>query len=295
MFPSDLSVMRYNIVLLSMALSLSLAGCGKSDRADRQDKPLIAVSIEPLRNIVERIAGDNFDVITILDKGANPETFDPSMSKRAAADRSAVFFTVGAFPFEEAIEKSGSDKSKAVDVSDGIKRLYGTHGQRAGHECGHAGDPHTWTSVRNMRVMAGNITDYLSEIDPDHAEEYKARSVSLSAELDSIDQKISERLSGAKPRAFAIWHPSLGYFANDYGLKQIAVGEESKEISPRRLKEIIAGAAGDSVRVFFFQKEYDSRQAEAINEQLGSRIVNIDLLGYDWLSQIEAITDELTE
>lgn len=281
-------------VIVSTAIALSLfSGCRKAEQQDRQDKPVIAVSIEPLRNIVERIAGDRYEVITLLDKGANPETFDPSMSKRATADHSLVYFTVGAFPFEKAIEKSGNGKNRIIDVSSGIKRLYDTHGHNEAHDCDHEGDPHTWTSVRNMKVMAGNITKVLKDLDSDNSMMYENRLDSLSAELDSLDTKIGEIISDARPRAFAIWHPSLGYLSKDYGLKQIAVGEESKEVSPRRLKEIIATATGDSVKVFFFQKEFDSRQASSINDQIGSRLVDIDLLDYDWTSQIELIANEL--
>lgn len=277
----------------AVVLLLILTGCGKASESEQPDKKIIAVSIEPLRNIVERIAGDDYEVVTILDKGANPETFDPSMSKRVAADQSIIYFTVGAFPFEQAIEKSGNGTNKTVDASSGIKRLYGTHGHNADHDCEHGADPHTWSSIKNIRKMAENVANSMAGIDAENADEFEKRLSLLTAELDSLDRNVAESLSEAKTQAFAIWHPSLGYFARDYGLKQIAVGEESKEVSPRKLKEIIASAKEDSVKVFFFQKEYDSRQASAINEQIGSRLITIDLLDYDWISQIELICNEL--
>ncbi len=110
--------------------------------------------------------------------------------------------------------------------------------------------------------------------------------------MDSIDSVVAGRL-GSEGGAFAVWHPSLSYFARDYGLEQIAVGAESKEVSPRRLKEIIDEARADSVEVFFFQREYDSRQAQTINSAIGSRLVTIDPLSYDWEGQLFLITDEL--
>ena len=60
----------------------------------------------------------------------------------------------------------------------------------------------------------------------------------------------------------SVWHPSLSYFARDYGLEQISLGTEGKEMSAKSLTEAIDKARDKGVGVFFFQKEYDSRQAE---------------------------------
>ena len=155
-------------------------------------------------------------------------------------------------------------------------------------------DPHIWTSPRNMKLIAGNLADRLVELYPNQKSHIRRNQERFSKRMDSIDAALAAQLEGA-PKAFAVWHPSLSYFARDYGLEQVAVGAESKEVSPRKLKEIIDEARGDSVRVFFFQREYDSRQAETINEAVGSRLVIIDPLSYDWEGQIRLIADELAQ
>ena len=53
-------------------------------------------------------------------------------------------------------------------------------------------------------------------------------------------------------------------------------------------------ARADSVKVFFFQKEYDSRQARSINDEIGSRMVYINPLDYDIIKQMTLIADELS-
>lgn len=279
--------------IFSIISCLLLAGCTKN--SNQEVKPTIAVSIEPLRNIAEQIAGDDFTVETILDRGANPETFDPSMSRRAAVDKSVAFFTIGAFPFEEKLSLSAGERIKTTDVSDGIKRVYGTHTHSNGAECHHEADPHTWTSAKNAKIIAENIAGALSELNPDHAVVYKHRLDSLVNVIDALDEKIKLQLADLPSRSFAIWHPSLSYLARDYQLKQISVGQENKEVSPRRLKEILENASSEGIRVFFFQKEFDSRQAMTINEHLGSRLVVIDPLDYDWMKQLQTIADELSK
>ena len=60
---------------------LFFTGCKPSGRTDNKgtQRPVITVSIEPLRYITERIAGDGFHVETFLyRKAAAPETYEPT-------------------------------------------------------------------------------------------------------------------------------------------------------------------------------------------------------------------------
>ncbi|MDE5553674.1 MAG: zinc ABC transporter substrate-binding protein [Muribaculaceae bacterium] len=276
-------------ILSAAAIIICMTTCGKN--RNESSKPMVAVSIAPLGNLVESICGDDYEIITLLDRGANPETFDPAMSKRAAAEKSDIYFMLDAFPFEKSV---AGKRENVIDVSTGVQHLYGTHSHGDNEECHHEADPHIWTSGKNMKIIAHNIGEAMMKHYPENAGKYRIRLDSLITVIDSLDNALTLKLNNAHPKSFAIWHPSLGYFAKDYGLKQIAVGEESKEISPVRLKETINKAVADSVIVFFFQKEFDSRQAFSINEQLGAKMITIDPLAADWMGQLDMITDELT-
>ena len=284
------------VYTLSATAMIFTASCSKNNDGDSTDKPVIAVSIAPLADLVETICGDDCEIVTLLDRGANPETFDPAMSKRAAAEKSDIYFMLDAFPFEKTVI---GNRDGVIDVSTGIERLYGTHSHNHSDGDNHhhhemESDPHSWTSAKNMKIIARNIGQAMIKYDSKNADTYRTRLDSLTAVIDSLDQALAARLDSAPTKSFAIWHPSLGYFARDYGLKQIAVGEESKEISPLRLKETINKAIADSVKVFFFQKEFDSRQAYSVNDRLGARMVTIDPLAADWIGQLNLIADELS-
>ncbi len=141
--------------------------------------------------------------------------------------------------------------------------------------------------------MARNMTAALAQISPDSAGIYSARLSSLLERLDSLNVTLAAELAAAPSRTFAVWHPSLSYFARDYGLEQLAVGQESKEMSARQARNIIDRAKADSVYVFFFQKEFDARQAEAINSEIGSRLVTIDPLDYNLDKQLQIVSDAI--
>lgn len=289
----------YILILLLPAL---LWSCGNS-RHDNA-KPVLAVSLAPESRLLEALAGDGYEIVTVLENGANPELFETPMARRVAVDRSRVYFKNGGLPFEDAILATLPDSVRVVDLSEGITPIYGTHGHHHGHEAeeheghehhdGEGFDPHIWTSVKNARVMASNMARALIDLDPSQADAVNSRLAALDARLDSIDRTVAARLDSAGADKFLVWHPSLSYFARDYGLTQIAVGQEAKEVPVGRLKEIIDTAVADSITTFFFQKEYDSRQAETVSRELGISYETIDLLSRDWLEELNKITDVLT-
>ena len=59
--------MRHIFALLLMIICLTSCNTGKSKQ--NNEKPVIAVTIEPQRYFTEAIAGDKFDVISIVPKG----------------------------------------------------------------------------------------------------------------------------------------------------------------------------------------------------------------------------------
>ena len=65
-------------------------------------------------------------------------------------------------------------------------------------------------------------------------------------------------------------------------------------MSPQRLTETVDHARADSVKVFFFQTDYDSRQAQTLNQQMGTRLVTINPLVYEWEDALSQIVNALT-
>ncbi|MCM1067654.1 MAG: zinc ABC transporter substrate-binding protein [Muribaculaceae bacterium] len=272
----------------AMLSALALSACTKDESAT----PAYMVSIEPQRHILEALVDSGTTVVTMLERGADPETFEPSMSRRAEADRVEAYFGTGVLPFEQKLKESTD--SRFFDMSEGLSPIYGTHSHAGHSHSDEIPDPHYWTSVGGLRLTARNMAAALIAMKPETEAAVTKRLATLEAHLDSIDCAISDRLRATGQRTFAVWHPSLSYFARDYGLRQITLGQEGKEMSPLRIRQAIDEAKADSVRVFFIQREYDTRQAEAINEGIGSRLVVVDPLAYRWEDELNKIADELS-
>ena len=273
-----------------LALTALLQACSPSAPAD--EGKVLMVSIEPQRNILEHLVDSTYTVKTLVAGSADPETFEPSTAARMDVDKAELFFATGVLPFEQRL-------GDVVDTSEGVELLFDTHGHSHDHGDHHdhsAADPHYWSSISGAKAIAKNMAKALSDADKTNANLYTQRLDAYMQHLDSLDAVLTSVLqpcSASVASAFAIWHPSLSYFARDYGLEQLAVGLEGKEMSAKGLGKAIDVAKEHGVKVFFFQKEYDSRQAETINEAIGSRLVTINPLAYDWEDQLILIANEL--
>ena len=282
--------------ILAVVAAAMLTACTGSHR-----RPTLAVSVEPQRALLQEIVGDKYQVVTLLSNGANPESFDPTIKTRTDVDNADIYFTTGFLPFEKGIAETLNPEVKVADTSAGITPIYGTHshhhdGEAAEHlHDSNEADPHTWASVRNARTIAANMAREVMAVDPANAEFYRANLARLTSRLDSLDAAITAKMASAASRAFAVWHPSLSYFARDYGLQQLSVGFENKEVSPRQMARVTDEAREHGVRVFFFQADYDSRQAATLNKAMGTRMVTINPLAYDWEAELTKVADELTK
>lgn len=278
------------IVTIAAWLGL-LAAC----TATTHDKPIVTVSIEPQKYLLEQITGDRVEVRTLIANGTNPETFDPSVNHIMNLAKSIGFLRMGNIGFEAAIldKVHGEHPDLPIfNTSIGVIPVTGTHS--------HDGvthnviDPHTWTSVKNVKIITKNMLNAMTEIDPSNASYYRTNYEHFAARLDSLDNAFAERLAPHKGEAFMVWHPSLSYFARDYGLEQIPAGSaDSKEMAMGALKDVIDHAADHNVKVFFLQKDLDGRQAEALGAQLDIEKVTVNPLAYDWETEMTAIVDAI--
>ena len=68
---------KFCFLLLIATLLFSCKQGGQQNKKN-DDKPVITVTIEPLRYFTEAIAGDEFTVVSMVPKGSSPETYDPT-------------------------------------------------------------------------------------------------------------------------------------------------------------------------------------------------------------------------
>lgn len=269
--------------------------CLLSCRHQQQDnRTIITVSIEPLRYVVEAVAGDKYQVKTLMPQGASPETYEPTPRQMVALGESQFVFRMGSLGFEQTQlprMMNSQPNVSLVDAAQGIPLIESSHHHEGESE---SGDPHVWLSPQNLIVMANNVANTLSQYDKSNAAYYRRRTQRFEQQMKALDQELSQSLQGLKCRTFLIYHPALGYLAHQYGLQQLAVEHDGKEPSAAYMQQLISQCKKESVRVVFISKEHNGRSAERIAHELGAHVVTINPLDYDVPRQLKKIVDELT-
>lgn len=290
------SISSYIILLLLVVVGVCVL-CGCSSRPSA--KPIITVSIQPQQYLLEQIVGDKVDVRCLLVNGGNPESYEPSLTHLMNLEKSEAYFRIGNVGFESAIIdriRANNPDLKIYNTSDSVSLIIGTHTGIADddHQAhNHEIDPHTWSSVRNGKIIATNMYKAMVNMDPRNEKYYTNRYNALMDRMDSLDMTISVMLEPKKGMAFMVWHPSLSYFARDYGLKQVSMSVEGKEMSIKTMKSRINGAKDKSAAIFFSQKDFDTRQASVLTDELEIKVVPVNLLSYDWENELLGVATAL--
>lgn len=291
------------ILLLTLLIGV-LCGCkpGKGT-ASGDSKPTVAVTIEPQRYFAQAIAGDKFEVVSMVPKGSSPETYDPIPQQLVELSACEAYLRIGYIGFEQVwMDRllKNTPHLQVFDTSAGIDFILSnaphTHGPE-GHDAHlHSVEPHVWTSPANALLIAGNTYKAFCAIDKANEAYYFARYDSLCHRIQHLDSLICERLSiPTASKAFLIYHPTLSYFARDYGLRQVPIEEDGKEPSPAYLKAVIDLCATEHIRTIFVQPEFDQRNAETIARQTGTTVTSINPLSYDWEGEMLRITETLAK
>ena len=270
-----------------------LSACGNTTQ--KSEKPILTVTLEPLRYFTEAIAGDNYEVVSMVPKGSSPESYDPTPQQLVNLSKSQAYLRIGYIGFEQGWMKkleANCPNMKVYNTSKGIDLIrdkghwHGDHFHEGGVE------PHVWNSTQNALIIADNIYQALCELDSTHQEDYQKRLDVLKQTIQQTDANIRTLLENADS-TFLIYHPALSYFARDYGLKQVSIEEGGKEPSPAQLKALIETCRNENVHTIFVQQEFDQRNAQLIANELGVNIVSINPLSYDWVKEMIRIAEAL--
>lgn len=262
--------------------------CGCSTQSKEIDKKTIYVTIAPLSAIVEVITAGDYNIKTLVPKGASPESFEPTMKDMMALNDAEQIFSVGLINFEQNLIGSVKHNERIVNLSNGIELLAGSC-SHCNHAHTHGIDPHIWTSPRALKRMVENIGMAMLKVAPDSVK-YSINTNNLLHELDVLDSLCNSTLSANNIDAIMIYHPAFTYYARDYNIEQISVEHDGKEPSPRQLTTLIEKAQKHNISKVLIQPQYSKDKLQALTMECGAEIVEIDPLSEDIIAEIERVT-----
>lgn len=284
-------IVRSLLLLVLIPVAIAFAG---------DEHITVAVSLQPYSTIVKMVGGSRVNVVTLMPPGADPHNYEPKPATIKAFSLAQIYFT----------DSSGLDKAwmprflaankkvKVIDISRNIKWLKLEHDGFDLHEH-HAEDvdPHIWTSPARVKFLAMNIFEALKNIDPEHDYYYSALLQRALDMLSNLERELNEAViyMPVKSRSFIVFHPSYGYLANDYKLKQYAIEVNGKEPKPKDLSKLIQIGRKNNVKLVFVQPQFSKRAATTVAKDLGATIVETDPLSADVVGNIRKFIEALKQ
>jgi zinc transport system substrate-binding protein len=262
----------------------------------------VFVSIEPQKYFVQKIGGDLVHVSVLVPDGADPHTYEPKPKQMVELSKTALYFTVG-IDFEKVWLKkivATNRNMRIVRTDDGIAKINmadhrhnkkSQEGQARPGRLRHAGipDPHVWLSPPLVKSQAEHILNALTAVDSKNQRRYQAGYAAFLKELDALDAELKTLFAGHRGKQFMVLHPSWGYFADAYGLKQFPIEIEGKDPKPAQLQTLIRHAREHGIKVVFVQPQFSGKSAEILSREIGGHVVYVDPLAKNWAENLRDV------
>lgn len=265
------------------------------------EKNIVFVSILPQKFFIEKLIGDAITIEVMVAPGSNPVTYEPKPSQMRALSQSKAYFSIGV-PFERAwLNKLMAMNSSMtlIKTDEGIQKRvmpkgHTHHGKEHSHahDDGDNSDPHIWLSPKLVVTQVQTIKLALQKLFPEYSEIIEANHILFLGEIAQVQQQISKTLVTKNDLPFLVFHPSWGYFADEFGLHQISVEIEGKEPKPSQMGQLIQICRHEDIHVIFAQPQFSTKSAQLIAREINGEVLLIDPLKEDWLANMIYVAEQ---
>ncbi len=285
-------------LLIILTIAAFFAGCSSKKTKTEVPANFITVSILPQKTFIEKIAGNDFVVNVLIPPGTSPAAYTLLPSQMEEIAKSSIWFRIGYIGFEQSwkdkIEQTNT-KMKVVDLSEGLD-LIAREKMQQGDRVQYVGvDPHIWLSPVLVKEMAGRILKELSELNPEQSVKYKTNYLEFVKEIDQLNIDITNKLKPFAGRKIIVFHPSLSYFAREYGLLQYSLESGGKEPTPQRMTELIDLSKKENIKVMYIQSEFDRENARVFAEEVGGKVIQVRPLDPAWAENLMEMTNIIVD
>jgi len=233
----------------------------------------VAVTIYPLYDIVQNIAGDTLEVALILPPGASPHFYEFSPRQLTRLQQTRVIFAIG-----YGIDDWLGDISNALphaeieQVDSGITLRKTDEGSI---------DPHYWLNFPNAEIIAENVALRLSILHPEFSEVYRQNLEQYLITLRIAEEETQAILAPYGGEHIITLHDAWEYFADNFQLTILGTfeSEAGAEPTPQYLSSLQKAIKDYSITLIFAESQFSNTSVENFAKSNGIGIALLDPLG----------------
>lgn len=247
----------------------------------------VVATTPDLASIAREIGGAAVDVKALAKPTEDAHFVDAKPSHIVTLNRADVLIEGGAElelgwlpPLLESSRNSkiASGAPGRIVASHGIKMLeVPTTFDRSKGDVHALGNPHFLIDPLNAKIVAANIAEHLSQVDPGSAATYQANLRTFESKLDAKLAEWQKQLAPFKGAKIVTYHKDFVYLAERFGLDVIATLEPKPGIapSPSHLATVISTMRAQNAHVILVQPYQNRKTAETVARQTGATVLDM--------------------
>jgi zinc/manganese transport system substrate-binding protein len=250
----------------------------------------VVTSLSVIYDLVNQIGKDKVKADYICRGDQDPHDVEVMPSYMLKLRNADLFIEIGLgleMWAPQLIDGSRNNKIKIIDLSKDIdKKEVPTGKVDASQGDVHPyGNPHYWLDPENIKIMAKEILDALSDAAPDDKKYFQTNYNSYISRLDTKIKEWNTKMAKVKGKSFVFFHSSWIYFADRYGIKIAGYVEPKPGIppAPSHNAELFKIINESGVKLIVMENYYSDNAPRQIAEKTGVKILKVPVMvfGYE--------------
>ncbi|HTO96751.1 MAG TPA: metal ABC transporter substrate-binding protein [Myxococcales bacterium] len=273
----------------------------------------VVSSIPTLGSLAKEVGGSRVEVESLGKGYQDPHFIEPKPNLMLVLNRADLLLHVGLEleigwlpplvlgsrnPKIQTGEPGNLDCSRAIPVLD----VPTTKVDRSMGDIHPQGNPHYWLPPGNAKIIAREIAQRLSQIDPDGRAGYEKNLAAFNARVDAKEKEwepLRAKLKGVK---VATYHKSWSYVSQWLGLEEMGYVEPKPGIppDPQHLARLIGVMKQDGVKLLLVEDFYNKSVATLVADKAGAKLLTLPTdVGAtpqikDWFTLVDTVLKSLS-
>lgn len=255
------------------ALAVLLFGSSVSF-ADELDKKVVVCSTTQVADFARQVVGDRWEVICVLGPAEDPHTYEVGADDSVTVSKADLCAENGwnleGHDWMKTLAKEAG--KPIVTCVEGVEPLQMQEGEHT------VKDPHTWFDPKSAIIYVNNIRDAVIKIDPDHADEYKARAELYVRQLGLLAGWVKKTVGAipANQRLLVTHHDAFGYFCRAFNFQPMSplgwTTADFSEVTPEQRQQVVNKVRELGVRAIFVETSASEQLLQGIARDAGVEI-----------------------
>ena len=262
-----------------VSVLVPLTSCNATNSTDNQnsllrqnsDSPLVLTTFTIIQDMASQIAGNFCQVESITKAGAEIHDYEPTPDDLKRSQKAQLILNNG-LGLERWFERFVADSpAQRADLSEGITAIPIAEGDFQGQA-----NPHAWMSPKNGQIYVDNIVRALSNLIPNHANDFKANGDAYKKELESISSHLIEELSTLpeNQRTLVTCEGAFSYLCRDTNMKELYLWavNAADEGTPQQIAKVVEAVKSQQIPAVFCESTVSSKPMQQVANETGASL-----------------------